>query len=53
MRIAIAEIGQETDSFNPVLTTLESFENYGLYLGDKIKKESGKPRGLGDFEISL
>ena len=34
MRIAIAEIGQETDTFSSLPTTLELFEGHGLYFGD-------------------
>lgn len=36
MRIAIAEIGQETCSFSPVATTLETFRQYGLYEGEEV-----------------
>lgn len=36
MRIAIAEIGQETCHFNPVLTTIDTFRQYGLYEGHQI-----------------
>ena len=36
MRIAAAEIGQETDTFSPLDTTLELFESHGLFHGDEI-----------------
>ena len=36
MRIAIADIGQETCHFTPVLTTVETFRQYGLYEGQEI-----------------
>ena len=36
MRLAIAEIGQETCHFTPVLTTLDTFRQYGLYEGDDV-----------------
>ena len=36
MRIAAAEIGQETDTFSPLDTTLELFESHGLFYGDEI-----------------
>ena len=49
MRIAIAEIGQETCSFNPVPTTLESFEGYGLLLGDRILEMMPGVGMLGGF----
>ncbi len=49
MRIAIAEIGQETCSFNPVPTTLEYFEGYGLYLGNRILEMMPGVGMLGGF----
>lgn len=36
MRIAIAEIGQETDTFSPLDTDLELFRSHGLFHGDEI-----------------
>ena len=33
MRIAVAEIAQETDSFSPLRADLKDFDAYGLYLG--------------------
>jgi microcystin degradation protein MlrC len=36
MRIAIAEIAQETDSFSPMVADLKDFEAFGLYFGDEI-----------------
>ena len=36
MRIAVAEIAQETDSFSPLRADLKDFEAYGLYLGREI-----------------
>jgi len=36
MRIAAAEICQETDTFSPLDTTLELFESHGLFHGDEI-----------------
>jgi microcystin degradation protein MlrC len=44
MRIAIAEISQETDTFSPVLTGLIEFEQNGLFFGDEIL---GKMQGVG------
>jgi len=44
MRIAVASYGQETSSFSPVPTTLETFELYGLFEGEEILQ---KCRGLG------
>lgn len=36
MRIAIAEVGQETCSFTPVRTTLDTFRQYGLFEDDAV-----------------
>ena len=44
MRIAIAEIGQETDSFSPLAADLNDFESYGLYFGDEVLE---RMRGVG------
>jgi microcystin degradation protein MlrC len=44
MRIAIAHIGQETGSFTPTRTTLDTFRQFGLYEGAAILD---KMRGVG------
>jgi microcystin degradation protein MlrC len=44
MRIAIAHIGQETCSFTPTRTTIETFRQFGLYTGDEILQ---KMQGVG------
>ena len=36
MRIAVAEIAQETDSFSPLTSDLKDFESTGLYFGHEI-----------------
>lgn len=36
MRIAVAEIAQETDSFSPMVAELQDFEAFGLFFGDEI-----------------
>ena len=36
MRIAVAEIAQETDTFSPMVAELGDFETYGLFYGDEI-----------------
>jgi microcystin degradation protein MlrC len=36
MRIALIHIGQETNDFNPVPTTLRDFESFGLFEGDEV-----------------
>ena len=49
MRIAIAEVTQETDTFNPLLTNLENFEVGGLYLGDEILEKMRGVKAVGGF----
>ena len=49
MRIAVAEIGQETDSFSSLVTGLDSFEQYGLYLGDEILEKMPGVGMIGGF----
>ncbi|HEY2251340.1 MAG TPA: M81 family metallopeptidase [Planctomycetaceae bacterium] len=44
MRIAIAEIAQETDSFSPMVAELADFEAFGLFFGDEILE---RMRGVG------
>lgn len=46
MRIAIAEVGQETCSFTPVRTTVETFRQYGLYEGEEIIAARRRGRGV-------
>ena len=53
MRIAIAEIGQETDTFSPLPTTLELFKSHGLFHGDEILERVKGVGMLGGFlEVS-
>lgn len=44
MRIAVAEVAQETDSFSPLRAGLSEFESYGLYRGAEILE---RMRGAG------
>ena len=44
MRIAVAEIAQETDSFSPLVTDLSDFETYGLFYGPEVIE---RMRGVG------
>jgi microcystin degradation protein MlrC len=49
MRIAVAELVQETDSFSPLRAGLADFESYGLYRGDEIlerMRDTGPIGGL-------
>ena len=49
MRIAIASYGQETSSFSPVQTTLETFGLYGLFEGEQIIERCGEVGAIGGF----
>ena len=49
MRIAIASYGQETSSFSPVPTTLETFELYGLFEGQDILHKCRDVGSIGGF----
>ncbi len=44
MRIAIAEVAQETDSFSPLVADRSDFKAYGLYFGNEILE---RMRGVG------
>jgi microcystin degradation protein MlrC len=44
MRIAVISVGQETNDFNPVPTTMRDFESFGLYEGPAMFE---KLRGIG------
>ncbi len=49
MRIAIASYGQETSSFSPVPTTLETYELYGLFEGEQILDKCREVGAIGGF----
>lgn len=46
MRIAIAQVWQETNTFNPIPTELQHFEQNGLYVGDAILD---RMQGIGEL----
>jgi microcystin degradation protein MlrC len=51
MRIAIAKFGQETSTFSPVATTLDTFREFGIYEGDEMltpAKSTGSIAGFLD-----
>ena len=52
MRIAIAKYGQETSSFSPVPTTLDTFRLYGLYEGQEILEKSKGVGPIGGFLLA-
>lgn len=49
MKIAMAKYGQETSSFSPVPTTLDTFKLYGLYEGDEILAKCQGVGPIGGF----
>ncbi len=49
MRIAVAEIAQETDSFSPMVADLSDFQSYGLYFGNEILERMSGVGPLGGF----
>jgi len=49
MRIAIAKFGQETSSFSPVATTVDTFRLYGLYEGQEMLDKAQGVGAVGGF----
>src|SRR5207249_440759 len=47
MRIAVAELAQETDSFSPLRADLAEFESYGLFRGTEILERMRDAGPLG------
>ena len=47
MRIALIHISQETNDFNPQLTTLADFKAFGLYEGEEIERRVGTIGQIG------
>ena len=49
MRIAYAEVAQETDSFSPLRADRSDFEAYGLYFGDELPRHLQGVGPIGGF----
>src|SRR5687767_2490988 len=49
MRIAIGQLWQETNTFNPLPTTLADFEAFGIHEGDGLIREMADTNELGGF----
>ena len=49
MRIALAELAQETASFSPLRTGLPEFETYGLYYGNEVLERMAGAGPVGGF----
>jgi len=46
MRIALIHVGQETNDFNPVPTTLRDFQSFGIFEGPEITRRF---QGIGEI----
>ena len=53
MRIAIGQLWQESNTFNPVPTTLADFEAFGIHEGAEILQRFAETNELGGFIQSL
>ena len=53
MRIALGQIWQETNTFNPIRTTREDFEAFGVSRGDEMLRLMATTNELGGFIQSL
>jgi microcystin degradation protein MlrC len=53
MRIAIGQLWQETNTFNPIPTTREDFEHFGVSRGAELLEKMADTNELGGFIQSL
>src|SRR5262245_50425775 len=53
MRIAIAQLWQETNTFNPIPTTRADFESFGILRGKDLISQMADSNELGGFIQSL
>lgn len=53
MRIAIGQLWQETNTFNPIPTTREDFEQFGIVRGPELIETMAQTNELGGFIQSL
>jgi microcystin degradation protein MlrC len=53
VRIAIGQLWQETNTFNPLPTTRADFEQFGVFRGDELVERMAKTNELGGFIQSL
>jgi microcystin degradation protein MlrC len=53
MRIAIGQLTQESNTFNPLATTLADFEAFGIYEGVELVERFAETNELGGFIQSL
>src|SRR4051812_37348448 len=53
MRIAVGQLWQETNTFNPVPTTRQTFERFGVVRGPELVERMAETNELGGFIQSL
>lgn len=53
MRIAIGQLWQETNTFNPIPTTRDDFEQFGIIRGAELVEQMADTNELGGFIQSL
>src|SRR5437764_14374451 len=53
MRIAIGQLWQETNTFNPLPTTRQDFEDFGVVRGHELIEKMADTNELGAFIQSL
>src|SRR6516162_2114075 len=53
MRIAIGQLWQETNTFNPIPTTRKDFEDFGVLRGRELIEKMADTNELGGFIQSL
>jgi len=53
MRLALFQMGQETDTFNPSPTTMHDFEAFGLYQGQEMLDRQIGNGTVGGFLIAV
>ncbi len=49
MRIALVHIGQETNDFNPLPTTLRDYESFGIHEGQDVLRLGGSVGQVGGY----
>jgi microcystin degradation protein MlrC len=53
MRLALIHVGQETNDFNPVPTTLRDYQAFGVYEGAEIFRHLGKLGQVGGYYTAV
>lgn len=53
MRLALFQMGHETNTFNPSPTTLDDFEGFGLYEGQDLLEKLRGSGTVGGFQVAV